>query len=759
MCKNHVNAVILVALLSTAAPITRAADGPPPPNASEHSAGRGDQNALPEVIVTAQKVAENIQDVPAAVSVLSSAELMRLQAAQLSDYAAYVPGLQVDSGGTPGQTQITLRGIAAAGGGSTVGTYIDDSALGSSTLFAQGSSYQLDLNPYDIERVEVLKGPQGTLYGASTMGGLVKYVLQPPDPKKETEAHVGVDLFDIDSSGTFGRAVRASVNVPIVKDKLAIWASFFDRLTPGYIDNAATGAKNQNTDREQGGRLSALWQIASDLSLELTAMAQTVNADSPAIESVSMIPRGYVAGQPVGYFRPGPPIYGDLTDSEIPTLRFRQRLEFFSATLKWNLGWADLTSATAYSNTLNDINFDLTPEFGFAIPLVTGGAVPAGVTPFYTKIQLYKATQELRLASPSGEGNISWLFGLFYTNEDAPQIQTLHATDLHQVPIASIPNDVLGQFDEPSRYSEMSAFGDITFKLPWKFDFTAGLRFAHDHQDSSSLDSGLILPNSYYLVSASENVHTYNFSLQHHFTSDTMAYARVASGFRPGGPNTTFPGVPPKVDPDTLVNYELGLKSTLADQRVQLDVAAFAIRWNKIQVNTTTAGGVGYETNAGSAKSDGVELGGVFRPLPQMTLRAGGDYTMPVLTSDVPSLGFHAGDRLALTPKWSGSLRMDYLLPMPAEWGPSLNLAYRYVGARFSSVSSDPNAILLPAYGALDASIGVGRVRWSARLYLNNVTDKRGYLSERILTFPSTGAADLAILQPRTVGLSFDVYL
>jgi len=96
---------------------------------------------------------------------------------------------------------------------------------------------------------------------------------------------------------------------------------------------------------------------------------------------------------------------------------------------------------------------------------------------------------------------------------------------------------------------------------------------------------------------------------------------------------------------------------------------------------------------------------------------------------------------------------------MPAEWGPSLNLAYRYVGARFSSVSSDPNAILLPAYGALDASIGVGRARWSARLYLNNVTDKRGYLSERILTFPSTGAADLAILQPRTVGLSFDVYL
>lgn len=754
MRKSHVNAVVLVALLSTAAPITRAADGPPRPNAKERSAGGGDRYVLSEVIVTAEKRSENVQNVPAAVSVVSSAELVRLQAAQLTDYAAFVPGLQVDSGGTPGQTQITLRGIDANGGGATVGTYIDDSALGSSSLFAQGASYQLDLNPYDIERVEVLKGPQGTLYGASTMGGLIKYILQPPDPKG-FQAHVGGDLFDIDSSGTIGRAVRASVNVPIVRDKLAIWASFFDRFTPGYIDDAATGVRNQNTDREQGGRLSALWQIASDLSLELTAMAQTVNADSASIETVNMIPLRYVAGQPVGY-RPGSPIGGDLTDSHIPTLAFRQRLQFFSATLKWHLGWADLTSATSYSQTLNDINFDLTPGFGSLIPLLTGGAVPAGLTPFYTKLNLYKATQELRLASPSG-GAIAWLFGLFYTNENAPQIQTLHPTDLDQVPIPSI--DPLGRFDSPSRYSEISAFGDITFRLPWKSDFTAGLRLAHDHQDGSSLDGGAIIPNSYDATSASESVHTYNFSLQHHFTSDSMAYARVASGFRPGGPNTPFPGVPPKVNPDTLVNYELGLKSTLADQRVQLDVAAFAIRWSGIQVEATTPGGVQFETNGGSAKSDGIELGGAFKPLPRMTLRLGGDYTIPVLTSDIPSLGYHTGDRLALTPKWSGSLMMDYLLPMPADWGPSLNLAYRYVGERYSLVSSDPNAIRLPAYGALDASIEVSRGRWTGRLYVKNVTDKRGYLSETIESFPSSGAADLVILQPRTVGLSFDVYL
>ena len=142
-----------------------------------------------------------------------------------------------------------------------------------------------------------------------------------------------------------------------------------------------------------------------------------------------------------------------------------------------------------------------------------------------------------------------------------------------------------------------------------------------------------------------------------------------------------------------------------------------------------------------------------------MTLRLDGDYTIPVLTSDIPSLGYHTGDRLALTPKWSGSLMMDYFLPLPADWDASLNLAYRYVGERYSLVSSDPNVIRLPAYGALDASIGVSRGRWSGRLYVKNVTDKRGYLSETIESFPSSGAADLVILQPRTVGLSFDVYL
>ncbi len=745
----HKRAIAPAALLIAAS--VRAADVP---ESGQLTAGRGPAQ-LEEVVVTAQKRTENLQDVPAAISVLRGADLDKLQATDLVDYAAYVAGLQVDSGGTPGQTQITLRGIDSNGSGVTVGTYIDDTPLGSSSLFAQGAAYQLDLMPYDIERVEVLKGPQGTLYGASTMGGLLKYVLRAPR-LDEFEGRVGVDLFDINSAGTVGRGARASFNVPLLQDALALRVSYFNHLNPGYIDDGATGAKNQNTDRQQGGRAAMLWQIAGNMSLKLTAMLQNTNADAPSIITVNTVPlRTNAAGQPVG-FSPGSPVHGDLTDDHIPTLSFQQHLRFYSATFNWDLGWADFISATSYSQALNNINFDLTTSYGFGalIPVLTGGAYPPGLTPFNTKLNLYKTTQEFRLASASG-GKVEWLAGLFYTKENAPQIQDVSATTVTQVPIASL-NPLL-RFDSPSHYREISGFGDVTFKLPWSSDVTGGLRFARDHQFAGSDQTGVLIPNSNAGAGASENVHTYMFALRHHFDEESMLYARIASGFRPGGPNTPFPGVPPTVAADTLVNYELGFKSSLLERRLQFDLAAFHIHWQDVQVQAQTLAGVQYETNGGSAKSDGFELQSAFAPIRGLTLRANAAFTHAVLTSPVSFLGYEAGDRLALTPRWTGSFVADYLIPLSGSWNTSFNAAYRYVGERFSLVNSDPNALRLPSYGALDASGGLDNERWNIRLFIKNVTDRRGYLSETNLSTPSTGTADIVILQPRTVGVSFDV--
>jgi outer membrane receptor protein involved in Fe transport len=721
-------------------------------NASANAAEINGQEALAEVIVTAQKRSENLQNIPAAVSVLQGADLEQLMALQLTDYATHVAGLQVDSGGSPGQTQITLRGIDANGGGSTVGTYIDDTPLGSSSLFAQGASYQLDLMPYDIERVEVLKGPQGTLYGASTMGGLLKYVMRSPDLDK-VEGHVGADVLHVDGGANVGGGARASVNLPIVNDVFGVRVSYFNHVTPGYIDDGATGAKDQNENRQQGGRLAALWQVNSALSLKFSAILQDLNADAPSIVTVNTVPfRFDSSGQPSG-FVPGAPVHGDLTDSHVPTMRFDQKLQFYSATVNWDLSWANFISATSYSQALNNINFDLTPQFGALIPVFTNGAVPAGLAPFNTKLNLYKATQEFRLTSPNG-GPIEWLVGVFYTSETAPQLQNLIATDLNLVTIPAITP--LARFDSPSQYSEISAFGDLTVKLPWDSDITGGLRLARDRQTASSDQSGVLIPNSDAGSSASEDVHTYLFALRHHFDADTMAYLRIASGFRPGGPNTPFPGVPPKVDPDTLVNYELGLKSSSLERKVQVDLAAYYIKWSDIQVEAETIEGVQFETNGGNAKSEGVELETVLAPLPGLNVHLNGAYSHPVLTSDVAALGYHAGDQLALTPTWSGSLSADYVTPLTVDWKASFGAAIRYVGARYTLVSSDPNAVLLPAYHALDLSTGVANERWGIRLYAKNVTNTRGYLSETILSAPSSGTADLVILQPRTIGVSID---
>ena len=188
-------------------------------------------SAVEEVIVTASKRAENIQTVASSVSVLGAEDLATLHAGQLSDYAA-VPGLIVNSNGTPGQSTLILRGIAPLGDSAAVATYIDDSPLGASDGHSKASNFALDLFPYDIQRIEVLRGPQGTLYGASSLGGVLKYVTVAPDPSK-LAVRFGAEVSDIEGASDAAWNARASVNVPLIEDKLALMASSSTRRNRG----------------------------------------------------------------------------------------------------------------------------------------------------------------------------------------------------------------------------------------------------------------------------------------------------------------------------------------------------------------------------------------------------------------------------------------------------------------------------------------------------------------------------------------------
>jgi len=553
-------------------------------------AGAADSSVIEEVVVTAQKRAENIQDVPTSVSVFGDEKISQLHAVQLSDYAAYIPGLNVGGIGTPGQTTITLRGIAAVGPGAVVGTYIDDTPLGSSGNYARATEFGLDLMPYDVERVEVLRGPQGTLYGAGTMGGLLKYVMKDPDTSG-FEFRAGVEGSSIDGAGDIGWGARAGLNVPL-GDKLALRASFYNQETPGYIDNVTTGEKDENSYKQYGGRASLLWQISDALSLKLAGMWQRLETDdngSVAFDVTSLGPNG-VTLAPIG----------DLKSRHAVEQPFNKDVDYYSATLNWNVGWGSFTSATSYSQTDTLQQQDATQVFGIFFG--------ADASPFVLGLNLDKWTQEFRLASNT-DGRVEWLLGAFYTEEDSTNTQDVYAYANGQ-PVFSDPVFIFAKL--PTHYKELSGFGDVTFKFTDSFDVTAGVRWAKNKQDFRQISGGALpgLPNLVGPIQNSEeDVWTYAVSPRWHISDSTMAYLRVATGYRPGGPNVVILNtpVPPTVDADTLTNYEIGLKSEFLDRRALVNVSAFHIDWKDIQ-QVQGFGGVSGLTNAGDATVDGLEL-------------------------------------------------------------------------------------------------------------------------------------------------------
>ena len=713
------------------------------------------EGVLEEVFVTAQKRTESVQDVPSSISVLGGSQLEELQATQLTDYAAYIPGFQVDSYGAPGAGQITLRGVAASAFASpTVGTYIDDSPLGASSKNTEGSSFALDLMPYDIERIEVLRGPQGTLYGASTMGGLLKYVMRSPD-LNAFEARVGIEGSSVSGADDDGWGVRGGVNLPLVAGQLGLRATYFNQTRPGFIDNGRTGRKDENELRQDGGRLSLLWQPTDVFSLKLSALLQ--QTESAGDSTITVL------GSDLQ------PIHGDLTTRHIADQPFEQTLQFYAAALNWGLGWADFTSATSYSDVNIQSTLEITHEVGFLVQGATAGLVRASdiQMPLMGERDLNKFTQEFRLASPSG-GKVEWLVGAFYTKEEYHRFQTLHTLFLDGSPVDLTgfggPNlEPFGFFDVPSTYEESALFGDVTYKFTDRFDLTAGIRGAH-HRDRFHEQFESVIGARNAIVTSEEDVFTYMVSPRWHVDEDTMVYGRIASGYRPGGPNVRLTEeIPLSVKADTLVNYELGIKSDLLQHHLLLDVSVFYIDWQDIQVSAETDDQLGYITNASRADNMGVELSLEYRPVRGLRLGLNGSYLNAELSEDAdPSLNlpWFEGARLPLSAKFTGAVTASYEYPLTGALNGQLAGGYRYVGNRLTTVESDPDVARLASYDVLDVSAGVSTDNWTLRVFAKNVTDERALLTvTEIGTDPVllSRVFYTAVLQPRTIGLSLDI--
>lgn len=694
-----------------------------------------------EIVVTAQKRTQNVQDVPISIAVISGDELQQQGAASLVDYAGYVPGMNVSNSGTPGQTTITLRGVAPLNASQTVGIYLDDAPVGSSAIYNRAGAFTIDLMPYDLQRIEVLKGPQGTLYGASSIGGLVKYVTVQPNTNAFS-VKAGVEGFAIKGGDGLGWGAQVMVNAPIVQDKLAVSGSFAWRSTPGWVDSVNNAALGDQNDYEQrGGRVALLWTPTPDLSVKLAGIWQSLDSEGNGLYAADL--NGVRLGDGRSYNNYVPESY-DID------------LDYYSATIDYDFGAATLTSATTYSKTQSAQVQDASYAFGVLFPLLTGGAIAPGITPFLLDLGLKKWTQEVRLASPSG-GRFEWLIGGFFTDETTSNSQLVRSFDMAGNPIAAL--DPLATVGLPATYKEYAVFGNATFKLSEQFEITGGLRWARNDQTFRQISSGAIVPQADDPGKSSEDVFTYSISPQFHINEDAMLYARLATGYRPGGPNVIVPNVPPTVDADRMKNYEIGLKADFADRMVSVDVAIFLMDWTDIQV-VRSFGGVSGGANGGKARSKGVEGSFALRPTRGLTITATGSYTDASLSEDVPDISGADGDRLPAVPKFSGALRADYEFELGGGNKGSFGAGVRHASSRLSLVESDPLVARAKPYTSVDlnASVTLGD-HWTVRAYARNLLDNKGEMARATMADGLNRPSFLAIspLQPRTIGVALDM--
>lgn len=703
-------------------------------------------NSLEDIVVTAQKRSEKLLDVPASIGVIGGDRLESLQSTSLPDFAGYVPGLTVAGGGSPGQNTLVIRGLSTGysnlTSGPLVATYIDDVPVSSSNAAARGALYGIDLMPYDIERVEVLRGPQGTLYGADALGGLVKYSLRKPD-LTEFAARVGADVQHVDGSGRVDWGSRASVNLPIVMGTLGVRVSGFYQHTAGYIDNVGMGTRDANHSTESGGRATVLWKPADNLSVQATVLAQDINAaDQTAVDlNIKTLQ----------------PVYGPKARSTQFPEPFTQQLRTYSLGVDWDLHFATFTNSSSWSRLNSGTQFDSTPGANGLIPS------PGGLSLYIIGDRVAKFTEEMRLASPQSQ-RIQWLIGGFFTKEGGEEVGSIPTFTSMHVPLPTADN--LYIYTYKNDFKERAAFGNAVYKLTESFDIGAGARYAQSTEtDCTPVQSGYFgaagpLPCA---TRPYTGVTTWMANARFHLDRNSMFYLRWATGYRPGGCNngcvtSTQLETPGTFSADKVANYEGGFKGEFFDHRLQLDLSAFHIGWRDIQAQVLNSLGLVYAGNGAAATSNGIEVTTSYQLTDRLLLQATLDHTDAHLTRDAPGIGGKTGDQLPESPRWTASLIAEYRQPFGERRQFLLGGGYRYrdtVVNQFAGLASAPlDPLPIGPQNIVDLNTGLVLDRVSWRLYVKNAFNNRSYMGLLYLISPTMPS--FVPVQPRTIGLSVD---
>ncbi|UAJ10607.1 TonB-dependent receptor [Glacieibacterium megasporae] len=721
---------------------------------ADPQAGAGSGSAE-DIVVTAQKRSQALIDVPQSISVVSGTTLELQQATSFQDYLKLVPGLQLTES-TPGAGRLILRGINAGGVASTVAVYVDETPFGSSSGLVNGAVLAGDFDTFDLSRIEVLRGPQGTFYGSNSLGGILKFVTNAPDPTTlSARGRGGVEAVEGGQVSYYGNAV---VNVPLTPT-LAVRASGFYRRDGGFIDSIGTGGSDRqndiNSDRVYGGRASILFEPSSKFSFRASAILQNIEAKA----------RSTVESDPDTLST----LYGQPTLSQFVPSFSNVAYRVYNGTGHLDLGFVDVSSSTSYGTQRQTSRTDATNNLSGLINAI-----------FKVPNELYlgqntnddKFTEEMRLTKSLSF--IDLLAGVYYTNERGYIRQEYVAV----VPGTLTPATGLPQLalvNLRSRYEETAGFGNATLHFGEHFDLDLGGRYSHNSQRANQDTAGALAGGTsiFPTATSAENVFTYSAAPKVKFGENLSVYGRVAKGYRPGGPNVLPPGAPPgtptSYTSDTLTNYEVGIKAQTADRTFSIDADIFYIDWKNIQL-LAIVNNFGINVNAGKARSDGFELTATVRPTPGLNFSVNGAYTHARLVDDAgPLVGGRPGDALPFTPKYSVNLNGDYAWSIGDMLKPFVGVSSRFLSKQpgdFDQTFRTTNGRQrqLPQYTVVDLRAGADFGRFGLEAYVKNVTNAEGKTSTGAAManggpINPNGAVATGVIRPRTVGLALTAAL
>ncbi|MFV3127072.1 TonB-dependent receptor [Niveispirillum sp. KHB5.9] len=712
------------------------------------------EDVLQEIIVTATRRAQNISEVPLSITAFSQEDLNIKGVVGYEGLARETPGVVLNRP-SANFNNFTARGIATNGYGanlqSTVAVYIDELPI--STI---GNTTVLDPTLFDVERVEFLRGPQGTLFGSGSLSGAMRILTKSPDLRKFDAA--GQVDFGLTGSDSLRQRYNVMLNTPLVEDELALRVVGFYRHEEGYLDNVGTGTHNSNTLESWGGRTILQWKPSEDLSVRFLASREESNPRDSSLTSPSLGDQKRISDRPDLYS-------GVLTS--------------YNATLEYQFDGAKLTSSTTYSTFDQKFWVDLAGTFGHAIA-------------FGLDANGYQDTfvEEVRLASDPG-GDWDWTIGGFYLDRrhDVDYFYRSSPAFLAARGITGLPDEYYQRQYVHTISHELAGFGELTYHVNEKFWLTGGLRYGK--LDAQGFTEGGY--NSAYLtyaltgqsgplamvpipaatgVKAKGSKPSYKLSASYRASEAITTYASVSTGFRapvvnayagrPSVVNANDLIIPYGASSDDLTNYELGLKGRWLNGKLTAHLAAYYIDWKNIQVQANrTSDSVQFATNIGAARSKGIEFEIAAVPATGLTIGLNGslnDAKVTKLTAAEAAIsGAVKGARLS-SPHFQGSVFVQYWANLAPELDGFATANWQHVGSFPSSFPNVPGAPtrVSPTYGHTDsysnvnASFGVTKGNWTATAYVENLFDDQSITYIHPEAFL---ASRFGTMRPRTAGI------